>query len=177
VLGLISALTLPTVFSNLAESQQRASLKEAISVLSTVIKEGVESGSIIDNPTTRAYVKARLNYDRFQTTKCSSRVSTTFNQSDCFVLGTGATIDIPAVDPRYDFLYIDANGDKPPNQPGQDWMSLNWNYLSVPAYPLGAARHNTHMPRPGELLPSWRGSTYYGTPKGDVELYQELFSK
>ena len=97
-----------------------------------------------------------------------------YDQSDCFTLANGATIDIPSANPLYDWLYIDADGNNGPNRIGEDSIILNWNYSQNTQFLTYGARHNTHTPRPGELLPSWRGS-YYGTPKGDVELYHELF--
>ncbi|MFM6368193.1 MAG: type II secretion system protein, partial [Dolichospermum sp.] len=135
VLGLISVLTLPSMLNNVQLNQRKAVLKETIASLQTCIKKGVEAGEIINNPTTRAYLRTCLNTTRIQTTKCSPH---SYNYTfECFVLPTGATIDIPTNNITYDFLYIDANGSNPPNQVGEDWLSMNWNSNPVSSFPRG----------------------------------------
>jgi hypothetical protein len=149
---------------------RKAVLKETISAVQAAIKAGVDAGEITDNTTTRAYLKEHLNYTKFQNTKCTVRFS--YNTSDCFTFANGSTLDIPAYY-NYDFVFIDADGNNGPNTPGEDLITMNWNFTQETKY-VGGARNNTHTPRPGELVPSWK-APYYGTAKGDVELYQELF--
>jgi prepilin-type N-terminal cleavage/methylation domain-containing protein len=163
VLGLIAALTLPSVFKSVKASKERAVWKETINALSTALRAGVDSGEITDTYSTVAYFKTHLVASEIRNSACPDAQpypATTV----CFRFHNGAVMNM--IGGGHEFLYLDVNGAEGPNSGGVDRISLNWNPTQITGYAPFGSRQNPWPIRPGEILPSWNS---------DVALYKKIY--
>ncbi|MFM7389501.1 MAG: type II secretion system protein [Vampirovibrionales bacterium] len=99
VLGLISALTLPTIFNTVSEQRSKAGLKEAITAFQSIAKEGVDDGSIYSKATFIDALKLKLNFVEHRTTACTeifhlNHSGYSASMHDCFILPNGIMVNV-----------------------------------------------------------------------------------
>jgi hypothetical protein len=68
VLGLIAALTLPSIFNSLKAQKDKAVFKETYQALAEAFYKGVISGEIWDNTSRQAYLRANINHTKWEAT-------------------------------------------------------------------------------------------------------------
>jgi type II secretory pathway pseudopilin PulG len=141
VLGLISALTLPTVYSSLKNKRDAATYKETFMMIQNVMHEGQMEG-ILDESITDTelldYLTSKLNITEKTSSTCGwapSGISP--GAFGCarggFKLTNGVWVGSVTADPvGYCWLYVDINGAEGPNEPGQDMAE--WNMSLDPAF-------------------------------------------
>jgi prepilin-type N-terminal cleavage/methylation domain-containing protein len=161
VLGLISALTLPSVFTSVRKQQDTARFKEAFTVLSTVGYEGKLQGDITSTATFINYLRAKMNSAVVceMGTNVTSRSCNINNRADRtnwfrITLTNGVTIAVDGTTPTVNLtsiaLYLNANSDPSPAT-GQAWIGYNFtdsNFTSTNAFGEGV-----RMFKSGETAP------------------------
>ncbi|MFM7389212.1 MAG: hypothetical protein ACKO34_01140, partial [Vampirovibrionales bacterium] len=108
VLGLIAALTLPSVFNNIAKAKRVAVLKETQQILQDVLTSGIQSGNIQPGdglgPITqanRSYIRSKLNAIKVCPTnpvaeRCLGSVANTMDpHTESFLSGSGYAQILP----------------------------------------------------------------------------------
>jgi type II secretory pathway pseudopilin PulG len=166
VLGLIAALTLPTIFNSVNEQRKKAIFKEAIQSLSEATYKASMEG---DTTTGLAFFEKSLNCARVSSTLTISGALDAADSMGC-ILPNGAIISNLNQALTQETFWIDWNGNEAPNARGQDRLGLGVNWGANPTTNLTTQGIPTL--RPGEIKPfthsHWGG-------QDNVDLFNSLY--
>jgi prepilin-type N-terminal cleavage/methylation domain-containing protein len=136
VLGIITTFTLPKLLNSTQDAQKRTVFKEVLSTISQVLYNGAISG---ENKGWNNVIYQLSKYNAVVTCSTNSTTEGCWKAAQGDYPGTAAETDPGLVfnngavltgisnkpgGSGYDGLVIDWNGDKPPNQPGQDQIYI-----------------------------------------------------
>ena len=162
VMGLISALTLPTVFNSVDEAKKKSVFKETFNA----IQQLVTTESAFGGTTKRSLdlVREGLNVK-----ECTNRLAVTSpsHSRDRFgcVLQSGAHVMNLDRTGTGDSITLDWNGNAAPNRMGEDRISIlvNWGTQSVNTMPGSNILASTGRAelRAGEVLPELRSKALF----------------
>jgi prepilin-type N-terminal cleavage/methylation domain-containing protein len=163
VLGLISAITLPTIFQSVQTRKENAVFKETISSLQDVVKSAASNGA---HPQSMyAMVEKNMNVVRCNTNLGVLNPDEAQYQSGC-ILSSGAwIIRLEPWSQSFAEVVIDWNGNEPPNVMDKDRirLAMNWGMEPITDY-WGVSvlsRTGVNELRPGEMRPwTWSKTRY-----------------
>lgn len=160
VLGLISALTLPTIINNVQTAQRKALFKETLHMISTATQ-----ADFMENGTQNGWHTMLKNRTPWEVS-CESTTDTRCNLTSDLIYINGAShglrypngvrIKFQTNAPNtYVYMYMDVNGSNPPNLDGQDQMAVCVNLTTTSfGVPGQYTSHNwARGLRPGEVRP------------------------
>jgi prepilin-type N-terminal cleavage/methylation domain-containing protein len=124
VLGLIAALTLPTIFNSVEQSRKKAVLKETVNILENVSYECAMEGMLrlntgVGNDAHQCY-QSKINF-----VKQDDVFANLANNTGSVTLQSGATISFNMGNT---YTIIDYNGMQAPNTLGQDRVGVRVCY-------------------------------------------------
>jgi prepilin-type N-terminal cleavage/methylation domain-containing protein len=172
VLGLISALTLPSIFNSVNDAKKKAVFKESINAVSAAINQVAMNGEVYTNDLT--LFKEKLNAK-----ECSNNLTITapFGVNDKFgcVLHNGAYLtNLNNTTTRYvSLVYLDWNGNDHPNLSGNDrtFFLVNWgSNTAVDMDISGSVLSLSGFTPKGSMAPGEIAPTVFNTAE-----YQSLF--
>jgi prepilin-type N-terminal cleavage/methylation domain-containing protein len=175
VLGLIAALTLPSVFNSVNTRKRQAVFKETLNAINLMAQDYAANGGADIAPYT--LFGQKMNVKECRMDVGLPGVSGTAAQG-C-ILQNGAVIyHLETTSEKTEHVKIDWNGIEGPNIEagvGNDRITLGMNYGDVNATNLPntvsvATWIGTTSLRPGEVLP------YLGTSNANRALYEEIFN-
>jgi prepilin-type N-terminal cleavage/methylation domain-containing protein len=142
IIGLISAIAVPTIFNAVEANSKKSRFKEAFSILNNVIKKGAET-SEMNHAGDFAYLQKNMNAGKF----CSNAwdygcwpLRNLYGEADAsepgFVLGTDVYVfGIENTGtPSADLYWVDANGANGPNTRCKDQFPLAVSVEDTPSY-------------------------------------------
>jgi type II secretory pathway pseudopilin PulG len=125
VIGLISAIGMPTLFSIVGGKQRQAIFKSTIQTVQQAYVSCVQDGTCVEEDFQGFYDKLNvLKFCQGADDSCTTLASA--EENDGFILNTGAYVwgisrNLPLAE---DTFYIDYNGPKPPNAVGSDVIAM-----------------------------------------------------
>jgi prepilin-type N-terminal cleavage/methylation domain-containing protein len=127
VLGLISALTLPSVFNSVNERRKLAVFKETLNALQTAHTDAIMDGSL--TPNSYGTFFTRLNHVKFCQAPGDGCRGWGNEWGEGVILQNGAYVwgfvtDGLGSEDGVDGIFLDYNGTEGPNQEGVDYMYL-----------------------------------------------------
>jgi prepilin-type N-terminal cleavage/methylation domain-containing protein len=132
VLGLIAALTLPSIFNSLNLQKRRALFKDTMQVIAQAHYEGFINGDITVGSNRMEYLVNKLNAVYTQETACTEgyHVVSIPNNHRCAVLPTGVMVNFRDAGTDMGVAYVDINGSEGPNSPGPSGDRFYLGYYS-----------------------------------------------
>jgi prepilin-type N-terminal cleavage/methylation domain-containing protein len=142
VIGLISAIAVPSIFNALEDNSKKARFKETYSILNNVVKKGVESGEM-NHAGDLDYLKKNLNASKFCTNAwdygcwpVNNNYGDAVASDPGFVMTSGVYVFGIAGSgtPGNDLYWIDINGIKGPNARCKDQYPVMVNVTDAASY-------------------------------------------
>lgn len=173
ILGLLATFTIPKILQGVEDNHKRAVFKEVIATIAQVQQAGMLTGELTSTNLFE-YFKKSINYVKScQNDSIQEGCTTLVPGRNVFVLQNGAVMG--DFDSCCDFgangwgngVWVDYNGDKGPNQLGQDQIGLNLCFGTLTCWP-----GQFFTSRPGTIVSDANDpnqSTYI--------LFNSLFSK
>jgi prepilin-type N-terminal cleavage/methylation domain-containing protein len=155
VLGLIAALTLPSVFNSVNDRKKNALLKETITSLADAT--AAESADTAAPQNTLTFLQKELNVQNCSNTLTVTSPTDANDVNGCILQNGVYILHADLTNTTADSLLLDWNGNAAPNTLGNDRIVVWVNWASVPATTVGGASVPTNLGvaqlRPGEVLP------------------------
>jgi prepilin-type N-terminal cleavage/methylation domain-containing protein len=133
IVGTVAALTAPSILNNIQEARTVATLKESVSTLTRLFKQGVDNGELYHGMTVadfHAYFANNVNTNAYNThpTTCPGSWAGWALTGGCFAFPSGAVMTFHNIHVSVGTAagdgYLDVNGAAPPNVDGKDRMAL-----------------------------------------------------